>query len=69
MRANERRAHVGFYLQAEGRQELEQALGIKDSWLVRFAKFLKRWPDGLYVIGIELLMVALLTAVVRWSRS
>ena len=63
-RANERRAHVGFYLQAEGRQELEQALGIKDSWLVKFAKFLKRWPDGLYVIGIELLMVALLTAVV-----
>ncbi len=64
VRANERRAHVGFYLQAEGRQELEQALGIKDSWLVRFGKFLKRWPDGLYVIGIELLMVALLTAVV-----
>jgi cyclic beta-1,2-glucan glucanotransferase len=63
-RANERRAHVGFYLCAEGRQELELALGIKDSWLVRFAKFLKRWPDGLYVIGIELLMVALLTAVV-----
>src|SRR5882724_3705964 len=64
VRANERRAHVGFYLCAEGRQELELALGIKDSWLVRFAKFLKRWPDGLYVIGIELLMVALLTAVV-----
>src|SRR6266478_1070672 len=64
VRANERRAHVGFYLHAEGLQELEHALGIKDSWLVRFAKFLKRWPDGLYVIGIELLMVALLTAVV-----
>src|SRR6266481_2193555 len=64
VRANERRAHVGFYLHAEGRQELEQVLGIKDSWLVRSAKFLKRWPDGLYVIGIELLMVALLTAVV-----
>jgi hypothetical protein len=64
VRANQRRAHLGFYLQAEGRQELERALGIKDSWLVKFAKFLKRWPDGLYVIGIELLMVALLTAVV-----
>jgi hypothetical protein len=63
-RANERRAHVGFYFNAQGRQELELALGIKDSWLVKFAKFLKRWPDGLYVIGIELLMVALLTAVV-----
>ena len=63
-RANERRAHVGFYLVAEGRQQLEQELGIKDSWLVTFAKFLKRWPDGLYVIGIELLTIALLTAVV-----
>ncbi len=63
-RANERRAHVGFYLYAEGLQGLEHTLGIKDSWLTRFAKFLKGWPDGLYVIGIELLMVALLTAVV-----
>jgi hypothetical protein len=64
VRANERRRHVGFYFHAEGRAELERALGIRDSWPVRFAKFLKRWPDGLYVIGIELLMVALLTAVV-----
>jgi len=64
VRANERRSHVGFYFLGEGRQALEQAIGIKDSWLVSFAKLLKRWPDGLYVVGIELLMVALLTAVV-----
>ena len=64
VRANERRSHVGFYFVGEGRQELERAIGIKDSWLVSFAKVLKRWPDGLYVVGIELLMVALLTAVV-----
>jgi cyclic beta-1,2-glucan synthetase len=64
VRANERRSHVGFYFIGEGRQALEQAIGIKDSWLVSFAKLLKRWPDGLYVVGIELLMVALLTAVV-----
>src|SRR5207248_6674576 len=63
-RANERRAHVGFYFEGEGRERLEKALGIKDSIFTRFAKFLKRWPDGIYVIGIELLMVALLTAVV-----
>jgi hypothetical protein len=64
LRANERRSHVGFYLLGEGRKGLEQDLGIKDSWLTTFGSFLKRWPDGLYVIGIELLMVALLTAVV-----
>ena len=64
LRANERRAHVGFYLRAEGLEKLEQELGIKDSWLVTCGKFLKSWPDGLYVIGIELLMVALLSAVV-----
>jgi len=64
LRANQRRSHVGFYLLGEGREKLEQDLGIRDSWLVTFGKFLKRWPDGLYVIGIELLMVGLLTAVV-----
>src|SRR4029077_7465178 len=63
-RANERRAHIGFYLIGEGRPKLEEALGIEHSWLVKFGKFIKRWPDGLYVVGIELLMVALLTAVV-----
>ena len=64
VRANERRSHVGYYFVAEGRKQLEQALGIKDSIFTKFGKFLKRWPDGIYVIGIELLMVALLTAVV-----
>ena len=64
LRANERRSHVGFYLIGEGRQQLERGLGIKDSLLVSFAKLLKRWPDGMYVVGIELLTVALLTAVV-----
>jgi len=54
---------VSIFVPRAGKK-LERALGIKDSWLVRFAKLLKRWPDGLYVIGIELLMVALLTAVV-----
>jgi hypothetical protein len=64
VRANQRRSHVGFYLLGEGREKLEQELAIEDSWLVTFGKFLKSWPDGLYVIGIELLMVALLSAVV-----
>jgi cyclic beta-1,2-glucan synthetase len=63
-RANERRSHVGFYLASKGRQQLERALGIKDSLLLAFAKLLGRWPDGIYVVGIELLTVALLTAVV-----
>ena len=63
-RANERRSHVGFYLVGEGRLGLEDALGIKSSLLTKFGRFLKRWPDGLYVVGIELLMIGLLTAVV-----
>ena len=64
VRANERRSHVGFYLLGEGQKSLERDLGIKESWLAAVGNFLKRWPDGLYVIGIELLLVALLTAVV-----
>src|SRR5262252_811584 len=63
-RANERRSHVGFYLIAEGRPKLEEALGVQRSILTTFGRFLKRWPDGLYVVGIELLMVGLLSAVV-----
>jgi len=64
LRARERRSHVGYYLIGEGRPKLEDALGIKHSLLSRFGSFLKRWPDGLYVVGIELLMIGLLTAVV-----
>ena len=67
-RANERRSHVGFYLVGEGRPSLEEALGIKSSPLTRFGRFLKRWPDGLYVVGIELLMIGLLTAVVMGAE-
>lgn len=63
-RANERRSHVGFYLIGEGRPKLEEALGVQRSILTAFGRFLKRWPDGLYVVGIELLMVGLLSAVV-----
>jgi len=63
-RANERRSHVGFYLIGEGRPKLEEALGVQRSLFTTMGRFLKRWPDGLYVIGIELLMVGLLSAVV-----
>jgi hypothetical protein len=63
-RANERRSHVGFYLIREGRERLEVALDIQPSAFARVGRFLKRWPDGLYVVGIELLMIGLLTAVV-----
>jgi hypothetical protein len=67
-RANERRAHVGYYLIGEGHEKLEHALGIKDSLFAAAKKLVKRWPDGLYVLGIELLMVGLLTAVVMGAE-
>ena len=63
-RANERRAHVGFYLIGEGRPKLEDALGVRRSVFTSIGRLLKRWPDGLYVVGIELLMIGLLSAVV-----
>jgi len=63
-RANERRSHVGFYLIGEGHAKLEEALGVRRSVFTAFGRFLKRWPDGLYVVGIELLMIGLLSAVV-----
>ncbi len=68
IRANERRSHVGFYLIGEGRAQLERSLGMKDSLFARVAKFISRWPDGLYMLSIELLMVGLLTAVVMGSE-
>src|SRR5262249_1542299 len=36
-RANERRAHIGFYLIGEGREILEEALGIRHSLLTNSA--------------------------------
>jgi cyclic beta-1,2-glucan synthetase len=68
IRANERRSHVGFYLIGEGRAQLERSLGMKDSLFTRVAKFISRWPDGLYMLSIELLMVGLLAAVVLGSE-
>jgi len=67
-RANERRSHVGFYLIGEGRAKLEDALGVHRSIFTTIGRFLKRWPDGLYVVGIELLMIGLLTAVVMGAE-
>src|SRR5215471_7960676 len=67
-RANERRSHIGFYLIGEGRPLLEDALGIRHSMFTRIGRFLKRWPDGLYVVGIELLMIGLLSAVVMGAE-
>jgi len=67
-RANERRSHVGFYLIGEGRPKLEGALGIHRSIVTTVGRFLKRWPDGLYVVGIELLMIGLLSAVVMGAE-
>src|SRR5262245_58417908 len=67
-RANERRSHVGFYLVGEGRSKLEEALGVHRSIFTTIGRFLKRWPDGLYVVGIELLMIALLSAVVMGAE-
>ncbi|HKF26428.1 MAG TPA: hypothetical protein VKB24_10635, partial [Candidatus Acidoferrum sp.] len=67
-RANERRSHVGFYLIGEGRPKLEEALGVHRSFFTMIGRFLKRWPDGLYVVGIELLMIGLLSAVVMGAE-
>ena len=62
-RVRQRRAHVGYYLVGNGRRALEEAVGYRPTLAQRMQGFVKRWPDFSYILGIELLTLALMAAV------
>jgi hypothetical protein len=61
-RASERKSHVGYYMLAEGRREFEREIGYRRTAGERMKRFIKRWPDFSYILGIELATFALIVA-------
>jgi cyclic beta-1,2-glucan synthetase len=63
-RVKQRKSHVGYSLVGDGRKILEQAIGYRPTWTERTQDFIKRSPDFSYLLGIELLTLALMAAVI-----
>jgi cyclic beta-1,2-glucan synthetase len=68
-RVRERQSHVGYYLVGEGRAALEAAIEYRPTLAERTQRLLKRWPDFSYIIGIEVLTLAVMAAVVFGAKT
>jgi len=62
-----RRAHVGYYLIAEGRDLLRKRANGWSPLRERWQSFLRRYPDEIYLGGIEALTLGMILAVLRWG--
>ncbi len=62
-----RRAHVGYYLVAEGEQELRRRGNVRIPFRERFQRFLLRWPNEFYLGGIEFLTLSMILAALWWG--
>jgi cyclic beta-1,2-glucan synthetase len=69
VRVRERQSHVGYYLVDDGRKVLEQAIGYRPRMTERIQRLVKRWPDFSYILGIELLTLALIAGAVLGGRT
>lgn len=58
-----RQSHVGYYLLAEGASELHQRVGFRPGLGRRIYSFLRRYPDELYLPGMLLLSLGILSAI------
>jgi hypothetical protein len=63
-RVKERQSHVGHYLVGDGRETLEHAIHYKATTTERLRGLIKRWPDFSYILGIELITLALMGAAI-----
>jgi cyclic beta-1,2-glucan synthetase len=63
-RLKARHAHVGYYLIGQGAATLYQRVGYQPPLGRRIAHFLKRHPEELYLPGIEVLTLAIMSAIV-----
>jgi len=64
-----RQSHVGYYLVDEGRKQLEKAIDYRPTFVERVQRLVKRWPDFSYILGIEILTLAIMAAAVFGSRG
>ena len=59
-RAQERNAHVGYYLLGEGKPALKQAVGYQAPFSERMRDVILRWPSFFYLSGIAFFTVAVM---------
>ena len=59
-----RQAHIGFYLIDGGFPELSKKIGYRPKLIDRVRIGLRRHPDDFFIIGIELLTIAMMAAIV-----
>jgi cyclic beta-1,2-glucan synthetase len=62
-RTGTRQAHIGYYLLAEGVPLLHQRVGYKAPFVQRMRSFMRAYPDEIYLSTIEVLMFALVVAI------
>ncbi len=62
-RAAARRAHVGYYLIDDGRDDLEAAIGYRPDWTRRLRRWALHNPNGIYLLGIEICTFVVVIAV------
>ena len=68
-RLAERRAHVGYYLIAEGTTALHQRVGFRPTFGQRITIFLRKHPDDFYVPGMALLTLLLMSVILLAVRD
>ncbi|MGH9343698.1 MAG: glucoamylase family protein, partial [Terriglobia bacterium] len=56
----ERRKHAGYYLIAEGRNDLEARVGYRPPFHEEIERVLLRWPEIFYIVGIEVVTISLI---------
>jgi cyclic beta-1,2-glucan synthetase len=59
-----RKRHIGYYLFAEGRAELQHRIGYHAPLSERLRSFIRRQNEELYILGIFILGVLLITALI-----
>ncbi len=61
-----RHSHVGYYLIAEGRDQLHRRADVRLPFREKYQAFLRRHPDEFYPLGVETLTLLMILAVL-WS--
>ncbi|MDI9549580.1 MAG: glucoamylase family protein [Chloroflexota bacterium] len=64
-----RRAHVGYYLAAQGRPQLEEAVGYEPRGAARLRRGMLRHPTWVYLGGIGLLSGMVIAGFVAYARG
>ncbi len=62
-----RRSHVGYYLIAEGQQELRRRANVRLPFREQWQLFLRRYPNEFYLGGIEILTFSMILGALLWG--